>query len=82
MSATKNTRKTTTKTMPPVLVENITDLPPVALRAPQAAAYVGVPATTLKRWRVEGRGPRHIKLEGAIVAYRVDDLNSWVRGAA
>lgn len=42
----------------------------------EAATYLRIPLQTLKNWRVQGRGPRALKL-GALVRYRVQDLDDW-----
>ena len=46
------------------------------LRAPEAARYLGVSASTLAKWRLYGRGPPYSKL-GSIVVYGIDDLNRF-----
>ena len=47
------------------------------LPAPEAATRLGVRTQTLARWRVEGRGPRFIKV-GRAVRYRESDLERWI----
>jgi hypothetical protein len=49
------------------------------IMTPRAAGeYLGgIAIQTLARWRVEGRGPQHLKLGGA-VRYDVRDLDSWL----
>ena len=47
------------------------------LRAPDAAAYVGLAASTLNKMRVRGDGPVYSKL-GRIVVYDVADLDGWL----
>ncbi len=42
-----------------------------------AAKVLGVAVRTLERWRVEGRGPRFVKL-GSRVGYRPEDLVAFV----
>ena len=42
-----------------------------------AAAYVGISASTLNKLRVFGGGPRYLKL-GRRVAYDVRDLDTWL----
>ena len=32
----------------------------------QAAAYLNIHPNTLRRWRVQGKGPDHVKLEGTV----------------
>jgi excisionase family DNA binding protein len=43
----------------------------------EAAEYLGVSRWTLARWRVEGSGPRYVKVGGP-VRYDVADLAAWV----
>jgi predicted DNA-binding transcriptional regulator AlpA len=38
---------------------------------------IHVSLAALRRWRVERRGPRYLKL-GALVRYRVEDLEAWL----
>jgi hypothetical protein len=43
----------------------------------QAANYLRVSQSTLRRWRRSGAGPRYFKL-GAIIRYAVRDLNDFI----
>ena len=43
----------------------------------EAAVYLRVAAVTLRRWRVEGIGPRYSK-RGRFVRYRKVDLDKWL----
>lgn len=45
---------------------------PAYMSERQLAAYWGISSRTLQRWRIEGRGPRYVKL-GRSVRYRVVD---------
>lgn len=48
------------------------------LRTPEAAAYLGISASTLEKGRVHGKNmPPFIKL-GRIVVYDVADLDAWL----
>lgn len=47
------------------------------LRTADAAKHLGLSASTLNKWRVDGRGPRFVKL-GRSVCYRLTDLDSWL----
>ena len=47
------------------------------LRTPEAAAYLGLSAATLAKWRVVGSGPRFHKL-GRVVVYDPADLRAWL----
>ena len=42
-----------------------------------AAKFLGVGYSTLKKWRTEGTGPRYAKV-GASVLYRPRDLEDWL----
>lgn len=57
---------------------------PLAFRPPDdrlsprdAAELIGVSATTLKRWRNEGRGPAFIRQTHCCVRYRRSALLAW-----
>jgi predicted DNA-binding transcriptional regulator AlpA len=43
-----------------------------------AAAYCGVAASTLQRWRYLGTGPAFVRISGRLVVYREADLDSWL----
>lgn len=47
----------------------------------QAAEILNIKATTLRRWRWEGKGPSFRKI-GSAVRYHADDLNSFIEGAS
>ena len=47
------------------------------LNVDEAAAYVGLSASTLNKLRVFGGGPVFLKL-GRRVAYDVSDLDAWL----
>jgi hypothetical protein len=49
------------------------------LRTPEAAAYLGLSASTLEKFRLYGGGPIYYKAGPKIVVYDVDDLDAWVR---
>lgn len=46
------------------------------LREPDAAAYLGIAAETLRKWRSQGRGPVYRKI-GNAVTYARADLDAW-----
>jgi hypothetical protein len=50
---------------------------PVALRAPQAAAYLSLSVQRLASMRLLGRGPPYSKA-GHTVLYRLSDLEDWL----
>ena len=47
------------------------------LRAPRAAAYLGLSTSTLAKMRLRGDGPIYAKL-GRAILYDVRDLDAWV----
>jgi hypothetical protein len=47
------------------------------LREHDAAALLALKPTTLRRWRLEGKGPRFRKI-GRAVRYHLDDLASFI----
>lgn len=54
----------------------------VPLMDPAAVShYLGVPITTLYRWRVSGKGPRAIKT-GKHLRWRPDDVEAWLEEQA
>lgn len=53
------------------------DKPRQMLRTKEAAAYAGLEAKTLERWRVHGGGPVYSKIGGRVV-YDVADLNAFI----
>jgi predicted DNA-binding transcriptional regulator AlpA len=48
------------------------------LRTPQAAEYVGLSASTLEKFRLNGNGPVYQKAGPKIVVYRPEDLETWL----
>ncbi|MEB4613274.1 helix-turn-helix domain-containing protein [Leucobacter sp. M11] len=48
-----------------------------ALAPADAARYLGVGYSTLKKWRSEGTGPRYAKIGGCIL-YRPRDLEAFL----
>ena len=43
----------------------------------EAAEVLNVTRSALRRWRLERRGPRYVKM-GRLVRYRMDDLQTFV----
>lgn len=62
------------------LIQPSIPIEPVTLTTDDAARYLGVAATTIRRWRQLGTGPQYLRLPGKMgkVLYRVRDLNSWL----
>lgn len=51
-----------------------------ALSTVEAAAFLGVGYSTMKKWRAQGVGPRYAKV-GSLVLYRPADLEAFVEDA-
>jgi len=49
----------------------------VFLTEKDVAKQINVSLATLRRWRLEQRGPRFVKI-GALVRYRPEDLEQWM----
>ena len=47
------------------------------LRVDAAATWLGLSPSTLNKWRVQGKGPRFVKM-GRSVSYREADLDYWL----
>ena len=47
------------------------------LNKQEVSKRLNVSVATLRRWRLEKRGPTFIKV-GSLVRYRPEDLDSWV----
>jgi excisionase family DNA binding protein len=47
------------------------------LTEPQAASYLSISLSTLRRWRRSGVAPRHFRL-GSIIRYRLNDLDQFI----
>lgn len=48
------------------------------LRAPHAAAYIGLSTSTLAKMRLRGDGPVYSKAGPRIVIYERADLDEWL----
>ncbi|HUT79041.1 MAG TPA: helix-turn-helix domain-containing protein [Polyangia bacterium] len=65
-------------------VANKPPLPPdplTLISSKRTAAMLGIQLQTLRRWRYEGKGPRHIRMgfnKGSRVAYRLVDIVEWI----
>lgn len=44
----------------------------------QAATYLGVTQETLRKWRRDGYGPKHLRLSLRFIRYRVEDLDAFL----
>jgi excisionase family DNA binding protein len=47
------------------------------LNEQEVSKRLNVSVATLRRWRLEKRGPVFVKV-GSLVRYRLEDLDSWV----
>lgn len=43
----------------------------------EAAAFLGVAAQTMNKWRCKAQGPKYVKIAHA-VWYREEDLREWI----
>ena len=50
------------------------------MRAPEAAAYLGLSPSTLAKMRMRGDGPAYSKAGRRIVVYGVADLDAYLAG--
>ena len=46
----------------------------------QVAAWLKIPASTLKRWRLQRKGPKHFRA-GRHVRYRLSSVIAWAEQA-
>lgn len=51
---------------------------PALFKTPEAAAYTGISVSSLTKFRCAGKGPRYVRLCGA-VRYRPQDLDDWLK---
>lgn len=61
-------------------MENAHATRPARLKVPEAANYLGVGISTLDKMRMEGRGPRYLKIGGRVF-YRLTDLDAYIEAA-
>jgi predicted DNA-binding transcriptional regulator AlpA len=40
----------------------------------------GIKVRTLRKWRLQGRGPEVRRIEGRLVRYSLRDVQDWMRG--
>lgn len=71
------------------LVETVLEIPKSGVEVPmsgtrpklltetEVARFLSVSVAALRRWRLEGRGPRFLKL-GSAVRYRQEDVKAWL----
>jgi predicted DNA-binding transcriptional regulator AlpA len=59
----------------------MSDSPSPLLSSPEAARYLGIAPQTLRKWRLQGKGPRYVRLGDSPrsrVMYRLADLEVWL----
>lgn len=54
--------------------------PEERLKGPDAAQYLGISTSSLEKMRMQGKGPRYLKL-GARCFYRRTDLDAYLEAA-
>lgn len=50
------------------------------LTTEQTAWVLGLKKRTLERWRIEGCGPKYLRLSARCIRYRQSDLDAWLDG--
>jgi predicted DNA-binding transcriptional regulator AlpA len=53
--------------------------PPEVMTTEEAAAFLGMTAETLFRWRKDATGPKYSRINDRVIRYLKDDLLSWMR---
>jgi predicted DNA-binding transcriptional regulator AlpA len=53
-------------------------LPSEVVRPSEATLVLSVSLSLLKKWRVQGGGPRFLRLGGRAIGYRRADLSEWI----
>ncbi|TAL16666.1 DNA-binding protein [bacterium] len=48
------------------------------LNEKQAASLLNLTPRALQAWRVQGRGPKHVRISGACVRYRPEDIKAFI----
>ena len=51
---------------------------PNLLTPEEAASKLGVTIRTLREWRKNAYGPKHLRLSHTKVRYKEEDINSWL----
>jgi len=47
----------------------------------QAAEYMGCNPITVRRWRIEGNGPKFVTVNRQTIRYHIDEIDAFLRGA-
>ena len=58
--------------------KSLNNLPPEVVRPAEAACLLSVSLSLLKKWRVQGGGPRFVRLGGRAIGYRRAELSDWI----
>lgn len=55
-------------------------MPHEYLNTHDAAKVIGLSEQTLRKYRVQGNGPRFAKVNARVIRYRLADLRDWMEG--
>ena len=55
------------------------NIPALVLTEDEAARMLRLSARTMQRLRLDGEGPRFVKLTGRRIGYAIGDLQAWIR---
>lgn len=44
----------------------------------QAAEFLGFTARALQKWRIQGTGPKFVRISSRAIRYQVQDLIDWI----
>jgi predicted DNA-binding transcriptional regulator AlpA len=58
--------------------KSLDTLPSEVVRPAEAALVLSVFLSLLKKWRVQGAGPRFVRLGGRAIGYRRADVSDWI----
>ena len=51
---------------------------PLLLTETEAAKIIGFSPRTLQRWRIDGNGPKFLRISPRAIRYLREDLDSWI----
>ena len=51
---------------------------PVLLTETEAAKLIGFSIRTVQKWRMQGRGPKFVKVSSRAIRYRREDVDAWI----
>ena len=52
---------------------------PLLLTETEAGKIIGFSPRTLQRWRVDGNGPKFLRISPRAIRYLREDLDEWIR---